>query len=152
MGDSRDLAAGRIAASQRTIVTIEQLAACGLGSEAIRHRIASGLLHVEFRGIYSFGCGVLPPLAREQAALFACGGGAFLSGRSSAFFWGMRKTAPAPVEVTVVGRSRRATASASIGSSRSTGASYVTRTACGSALRPARCSRLPRCRLPSLQT
>ena len=28
--------------------------------------------------------------------------GAFLSRRSAAFFWGMRKTAPAPVEVSVV--------------------------------------------------
>jgi very-short-patch-repair endonuclease len=105
IGDPRDLAAARIAASQRTIVTIEELAACGLGPDAIRHRIASGLLHVEFRGVYSVGCGVLPPLARELAALRATGDGAFLSGRSAAFLWGIRKTAPAPVEVTVVRRS-----------------------------------------------
>ena len=73
-------------------------------SEAIRHRARTGRLHLVFFGVYSFGCGELPPLAREQAALLACGRGAFLSGPSAAFFWGMRKTAPAPVEVTVVAR------------------------------------------------
>ena len=106
MGDSRDLAAARVAARQRTIVSCEQLAACGMGSEAIRHRNSAGRLHVVFHGVYSFGCGELPPLAREQAALLACGEGAFLSHRSAAFVWGMRKIAPATVEITVVGRSR----------------------------------------------
>ena len=103
-GDARDLAAAQIAARQRTIVSCEQLAACAMGSEAIRHRKRSGRLHVVFHGVFTFGCGELPPLAREQAALIACGDGAFLSGRSSAYFWGMRKTPPATVEVSVVGR------------------------------------------------
>ena len=104
MGDARDLAAAHVAARQRTIVSCEQLAACGMGSEAIRHRKRSGRLHVVFHGIYSFGCGELPPLAREQAALLACGEGAFLSHRTAAFVWGLRKTAPATVDVTIVGR------------------------------------------------
>lgn len=75
-----------------------------MGSEAIRHRKRSGRLHVVFHGIYSFGCGELPPLAREQAALLACGEGAFLSHRTAAFVWGLRKTAPATVDVTIAGR------------------------------------------------
>ncbi len=104
MAASPDQAAGRVAASQRTMITHEQLVACGLGPRAIKWRLETGRLHVEFRGVYSFGCGELPPLAREQAALLACGRGAFLSGLSAAFYWGMRKTAPAPVEVTVVAR------------------------------------------------
>lgn len=101
---SPNRAAGVTAASQRTIVTHAQLEACGLGPRAIKYRLETGLLHVEFRGVYSWGCGELPPLAREQAALLAVGARAFLSHRTAAFFWGMRKTAPAPVEVTVVGR------------------------------------------------
>jgi len=105
MGDSRDLAAARVAARQRTIVSYDQLEACGMSSEAIRHRKRTGRLHDVFHGIYSFGCGELPPLAREQAALLACGEGAFLSHRSAAFVLGLRKTAPAAVEITVVGRS-----------------------------------------------
>jgi very-short-patch-repair endonuclease len=47
---------------------------------------------------------VLPPLALELAALLVCGKGSFLSHRSAAFVWGMCKTAPPVVEVSVVGR------------------------------------------------
>jgi very-short-patch-repair endonuclease len=97
-------AAGVVAASQRTIVTHAQLETCGLGPRAIRYRLETGLLHVEFRGVYSWGCGELPPLGREQAALLAVGDKAFLSHRSAAFVWGMRKSPPASVEISVVGR------------------------------------------------
>ena len=86
------------------MVTRAQLAACGLGPRAVKYRIETGRLHVEFRGVYSFGCGDLPPLAREQGALLACGPRAFLSHRTAAFAWGLRKTPPATVEITVVGR------------------------------------------------
>jgi very-short-patch-repair endonuclease len=103
MGRSRDHAAARVAAGQRTMITFAQLAACGIGKDAIAHRVNAGRLHVEFHGVYSFGCGELPPLAREQAALLVCGDGAFLSHRSAAYLWGFRKIAPESVEVSVVG-------------------------------------------------
>lgn len=103
-GGGRDAAAARIAAAQRTLLSPDQLADCGMTPDAIRHRLHSGRLHVVFRGVYSMGCGVLPPLAREQAALMALGEQTFLSHRSAAFVWGMRKTEPDDVEVSVVGR------------------------------------------------
>jgi very-short-patch-repair endonuclease len=103
-GGGRDAAAARIAGGQRTLLTPAQLADCGLSPDAIRHRLASGRLHVVFRGVYSMGCGVLPPLAREQAALMALGPHTFLSHRSAASVWGMRKTEPDEVEVSVLGR------------------------------------------------
>ena len=89
------------------MITFAQLAACGIGKDAIAHRVDTGRLHVEFHGVYSFGCGELPRLAREQAALLACGDGAFLSHRSAAYVWGFRKTAPESVEVSVVARGCR---------------------------------------------
>ncbi len=89
------------------MVTFAQLAECGIGKDAIAHRVSSGRLHPEFHGVYSFGCGDLPPLAREQAALLRCGERAFLSHRSAAYVWGFRKNAPEPVEVSVVGHSCR---------------------------------------------
>lgn len=103
-GGGRDAAAARIAGRQRTLLSPDQLADCGLTPDAIRHRLHSGRLHVVFRGVYSMGCGVLPPLAREEAALMALGERTFLSHRSAAFVWGMRKTEPDDVEVSVVGR------------------------------------------------
>ena len=101
---SRDGLVASLVASQRTIATHEQLLRLGLTRRVIAHWIATGRLHIEFRGVYSIVNGQLPPLAREQAALLACGEGAFLSHRSAAFVWGMRKIAPAIVEVSVRGR------------------------------------------------
>jgi very-short-patch-repair endonuclease len=105
MTQRRDRQVARIAGGQRTLVTPEQLAACGLTPRVIAHWVDRGRLRIVFRGVYSVVDGDLPPLGREQAALIACGKGAFLSGRSSAFFWGMRSASPATVEVSVVGRS-----------------------------------------------
>ncbi len=105
MTGSRDDRASLIAGGQRTLLTTAQLRRCAIGKDAVAYRMKGGRLHLVFHGVYSFGCGELPPLAREQAALLAIGEGAFLSHRSAAFFWGMRKTAPAPVEVSIIGRS-----------------------------------------------
>jgi very-short-patch-repair endonuclease len=97
----------RIAAGQRTLVRTDQLAACGLDKDAVAHRVASGWLHPVFHTIYSVGCGVLPPLALELAALLACGKSSLISHRSAAFVWGLIKEAPAQVEVSVVERECR---------------------------------------------
>ena len=100
----RDRAVARIA-SCRGLVTGSQLTACGLGRDAIAYRVASGRFRVVFQSVYSVGCGELAPLALEEAALLACGERSFVSHRSAAFVWGMRKAAPPEVEVSVAGRS-----------------------------------------------
>jgi very-short-patch-repair endonuclease len=88
-------------------VTTEQLADCGLQKDAIAHRVKGGWLHLVFHGVYTVGCGELPPLALELAALLACGEKSFVSHRSAAFVWGLIEAAPAQVEVSVVGRGCR---------------------------------------------
>ena len=105
---SRDQAVKRVAKQQRTLVTTKQLARCGLHKDALAHRVKGGWLHLVFHGVYTVGCGELPPLARELAALLACGQAAFLSHHSAAFVWGLRKLPPPQVEVSVVGRGCRA--------------------------------------------
>ena len=99
---SRDQAVIRIAAGQRNLVTTRQLAECGLQKDAIAHRVKGGWLHLVFNGVYSVGGAELPPFALELAALLACGNGTFLSHRSAAFVWGLRKTSPRQVEVSVL--------------------------------------------------
>lgn len=94
----------RIAAQQRTMVKATQLYPRGITKRAIEHRVATGRMHVVFRGVYSFGCGELPPLAREQAALLACGERAFLSHETAASVLGLLRMRPAVVEVSVAGR------------------------------------------------
>lgn len=95
-----------IAARQRTIVSADQLYPRGISKRAIEWRVLAGRMHVVFRGVYSFGCGELPPLAREQAALLAVGERAFLSYGTAAGIWGLLPAMPHVVEVTVVGRYR----------------------------------------------
>jgi very-short-patch-repair endonuclease len=100
----RDRAVTRVAGGQRTLVTTEQLTACGLGKDAVAYRVKSRRFHPVFQGVYSVGTGELPRLALEQAALLALGERAFISHRSAAFVWGMRRTPPTEVEASVVGR------------------------------------------------
>ncbi|MBV9000264.1 MAG: DUF559 domain-containing protein [Solirubrobacterales bacterium] len=102
----RDEALSALAGAQRTMVSHEQLLTIGYGRRTIAHWANRGRLHPFFHGVYSIVSGEPPPLGREQAALLAVGERAFLSHRSAAFIWGMRKMAPADVEVTVVGRYR----------------------------------------------
>jgi very-short-patch-repair endonuclease len=104
MSGQGDRAVGKLAARQKTLVTAAQVAQCGLGKDAVAYRVHSGRLHPVFHGVYSVGCGALPPLALELAALLACGKGSFISHRSAAFVWGLLATAPTEVEVSVVGR------------------------------------------------
>ena len=107
MSQARDRAVSQIASRQRTLVRIDQLSACGVGKDAVARRVRSGWFHQVFQTVYSVGCGELPPLALELAALLACGKGSFISHRSAAFVWGLRKNPPAQVEVSVVGRGCR---------------------------------------------
>ncbi len=98
----RDGVIARLAARQRTIVSHDQLIEHGCGRRVIAHWVSRGRLTPVFHGVYSVVRGALPPLAREHAALLVCGESTFLSHRSAAYVWGMRKTPPSSVEVSVV--------------------------------------------------
>jgi len=99
-----DRAVAGIAARQRRLVTRAQLAGAGLGRGAIEHRVAQGRLHRMHRGVYLVGHAIPPPLARETAALLACGPGAVLSHRSAAALWQLPTKGAREVEVTLVAR------------------------------------------------
>ncbi len=102
----RDGAVARLAGKQRTMVSHEQLTGLGCTRRAIAHWVNRGRLHAEFHGVYSVLDGELPPLAREQGSLLACGERSFLSHATSAAIWGLLPALPRVVEVTVVGRYR----------------------------------------------
>jgi very-short-patch-repair endonuclease len=99
----------RLAASQHGVVSRAQLVAAGVRRAAIHHRLAGGRLHPLHRGVYLVGHPVPPPLAREIAALLACGAAAVLSHLSAAYLWKLLPQCPAAVHVTLAsgrGRSR----------------------------------------------
>lgn len=99
-----DAAIAALAGRQRTLATHEQLVAIGCSRRTIAHWVARGRLHPVFHGVYSVIRGELPPLGREQAALLACGKRAYLSHGTAAAIWGLLRTLPTRVEVSVVGR------------------------------------------------
>jgi very-short-patch-repair endonuclease len=94
----------KVAARQKTLATTTQLAQCGLDKDAVAYRVHRSRFHPVFHGVYSVGCGELPRLALELAALLACGENSFISHHSAAFVWGLCTMPPTEVEVSVVGR------------------------------------------------
>jgi very-short-patch-repair endonuclease len=97
-----DACVSRIAGGRRGLVSIEELRAAGLSRHAIASRVQRGALHPRHRGVFSVGHLGEIPLAREHAALLACGRGAALSHRSAAAVWDLRSPDErAPVDVSV---------------------------------------------------
>lgn len=101
---SPDAAIAAVAASQYGVVTRDQLMATGLGRGAIERRVSRGRLHRVHRGVYLVGHRAPPPLAREMAAVLACGPEAVLSHRSAAWLWQILPSPVGDVDVTIVGR------------------------------------------------
>src|SRR5918911_1639179 len=86
-----------IARVQRGLVTRQQLLAAGLHSSTITNMINRALLRVEHSGVYAVAYAPPVPLARETAALLACGGRAVLSPRSAGGLWGLASFPDGPV-------------------------------------------------------
>jgi very-short-patch-repair endonuclease len=77
----------------------------GLDRGAIGHALARRRLYWRHRGVYFLvEERALPPLAREQAAVLACGRNAYLSHHSAAAVWRVRPPHSSEPDVTVVGR------------------------------------------------
>jgi very-short-patch-repair endonuclease len=104
MGDqnsnARGAAAWRLARAQHGVLTRSDLLAVGFSTKGIKHRVASGRLHLVSRGIYAVGRPELTPDGRRMAAVLVCGDGAMLSHRSAAELWGIGREGDA-IDVTV---------------------------------------------------
>ena len=89
-----------IAARQHAVVSSAQLAAAGITSKGIGHRVRHGRLNRWHRGVYLVGP-IEAARTAEMAALLACGIERYaLSHGSAAALWGLRPR-PSAVEVTV---------------------------------------------------
>jgi very-short-patch-repair endonuclease len=96
-----------VAREQHGVVGRGQLVALGLSRRAIQHRVARGRLHPVRHGVYAVGRREIDTYGRWIAAVFACGGGAFLTHGSAAALWGIRPGGLAPIEVAVRSSSDR---------------------------------------------
>src|SRR5436190_7700345 len=87
----------RLASSQHGVVTRIQLLGAGVTVRQIEHRIHSGALLREHRGVYRVGHRAPSVEARYMAAVRAAGNDALLSGRSASYLFGLlRGHAPTP--------------------------------------------------------
>jgi hypothetical protein len=90
---------GRIATAQKGLLRRSQLLAAGVSSNGIDRRLAKGTLIQEYPGVYGLGHRAPHPETSYLAAVYACGEGALLCGRSAAFLFGLMKGQAPPPEV-----------------------------------------------------
>jgi very-short-patch-repair endonuclease len=103
----RDRTIAQLATAQYGVVSRAQLLAAGISAGAIDTRLRAHRLHAIHRGVYVVGHTALVPLARELAAVLACGPGAALSHRSAAWLWQLLEAEDGPIDVTVPRSNRR---------------------------------------------
>ena len=103
-----DAIIARIAATQNGRVTRKQLLAAGVTSDAIKHRLKTGRLHIVHRGTYAVGHLATDLRARARQALLAFDGLVFISHWWAAAFWGLMPWPDGPVHVTVAKPTARA--------------------------------------------
>ena len=88
-----------MAARSHGVVTRAQLLAAGITSDEIAHRVRTGALQREHRGVYRVGHRARSVEATFLAAVWACGDRAVLSGRAAAHLWGLIQGAARAPEV-----------------------------------------------------
>lgn len=104
-----DGAIAQLAGRQHGVVARRQLIALGLSSGSIDHRLATGRLHLVYRGVYAVGHPRLTVRGKWMAAVLTCGEDTILSHRSAGAHWGIAPYAGRWIDVTAPGtrRSRR---------------------------------------------
>jgi very-short-patch-repair endonuclease len=103
----RDWMIATLATMQYGVVSRAQLLAAGIGPGAIATRLKRHQLLPLHRGVYAVGHTALVPLAREMAAVLACGPGAVLSHWAAAWVWRLLELEYDLIEVTVPRTNRR---------------------------------------------
>jgi very-short-patch-repair endonuclease len=104
----RDALIASIATRQYGVVSRSQLLAAGISDAAITTRIRRFRLHPLHRGVYAVGHTALVPLAREMAAVLACGEGAVVSHRTAAStIWHLIDAIDDVIDITIPRSNRR---------------------------------------------
>ena len=91
---------GAMAASTHGVVTRAQLLGAGISASEIAHRLNTGALRREHRGVYRVGHQAPSTEASYMAAVLAGGEGARLSGRAAGYLLGILRGPPPEPEVT----------------------------------------------------
>ena len=95
-----DVALGRLAAAQHSVVGWAQLVEIGIRGAALGRRLERGRLYRVHRGVYAVGNPRLTREGRWLAAVLAAGPGAVLSHLDAAVLWGIHDRTSARIHVT----------------------------------------------------
>jgi glutathione S-transferase len=101
---SPDARAARLAAGQWSVLTLNDLRACGLSYREVQGRVARGVLHPLYKGVYAWGHHNIPTEGRFLAAVLACGPYAVLSHYSAAALRCLVRWDGRPFEITAPGK------------------------------------------------
>lgn len=101
--ESADLRAVRLADEQDGVLAAADLRRVGLQRDAVRRRVAKGLLHRVHAGVYA-PSPELTPRGRMRAALMSCGDPVWLDARSACVAWEFIDEWKGPVDVLVYRR------------------------------------------------
>jgi very-short-patch-repair endonuclease len=97
-----DVRVAATAGREWSVLSLDELRACGLSRKAVAVRVARGSLHPMHRGVYAVGHANPPLEGRFLAAIKACGPDAVLSHFSAAALLGLVRWDGRHPEVTVV--------------------------------------------------
>jgi very-short-patch-repair endonuclease/predicted transcriptional regulator of viral defense system len=98
--DAGDAAIVALAERQHGVVTRRQLAALGLGADAIDRRLRAKRLLPLYRAVYAVGHRQATKRTAWMAAVLAGGNAAVLSHRAAAAHWGLRAWSGSAIDVT----------------------------------------------------
>jgi predicted transcriptional regulator of viral defense system len=96
-----DVKVARLAATEWSVLSLEELRRCGLSKGMVARRVGRGQLHRLHHGVYAVGHPNVPLEGTFLAAVKACGAGAVLSHFSAAALWEMVEWDGRYLEVTV---------------------------------------------------
>jgi very-short-patch-repair endonuclease len=93
----------RRAATEWSVLSVDELYACGLSPTAVAGRVLNGHLHPMYRGVYAVGHAKPPLEGFFLAAVKACGHSTLLSHYAATAHWNMLPWDARILEVTVIG-------------------------------------------------
>jgi very-short-patch-repair endonuclease len=98
-GESADLRAAELTRRQDGVIGASDLRAVGLERDAVRRRVARGVLHPIHPGVFAFGSPDLSQFGHMRAALLACGDDFRLSHAAAVYAWEFIDEWRPPVDV-----------------------------------------------------
>lgn len=104
-----DMRAAKLARKRDGVVSSAELHRVGIHRDAIRRRVAKGVLWPIHQGVFAFGTSEISRRGRMRAALLTCGPGALLGFAAGTELWGLIDERITPVDVLLLDRHPRRT-------------------------------------------